>query len=132
MNSLPGIIQTYIDAYNRMDVAAMLACLSDDVTFSNISGGEVTAETSGKQAFAELASFGIQAFASRHQKVVNVISVVDTTLIEVDYSAVVAVDLPNGWKAGQNLQFRGGSAFRIAGGLVVSIVDQSGHSEKTG
>lgn len=110
----------------------MLACLSDDVTFCDIFDGEVTSETSGKQAFAELAGLGVQAFASRHQKVVKVISVADTTLIEVGYSAVVAVDLPNGWKAGQQLQFRGGSAFRVAGGLIVSIVDQSGPSQKTG
>ncbi|WP_170415469.1 nuclear transport factor 2 family protein [Ruegeria atlantica] len=125
MKHLPGIIQNYINAYNQMDVAAMVACLSDDVTFCDVSGGEVTSETSGKQAFAELASLGVQAFASRHQKVVNVISVADITLIEVDYSAVVAVDLPNGWKAGQQLEFRGGSAFRVAGGLIFSIVDQS-------
>ncbi len=56
MNDLPGAIQSYIDAYTRKDVAAMLECLSEDVTFCNISDGEVTTETCGKQAFAQLAT----------------------------------------------------------------------------
>jgi len=38
---------------------------------------------------------------------------------------VVAIDLPNGWKAGQSLSFTGASAFRIRDGKIASIVDES-------
>ncbi len=124
--TLPAVIQRYIDAYNRKDVPAMLACLSEDVMFKNIAEGEVTVETTNKRAFADLAEIGVQAFECRHQDVLNAISVSDDTLIEVQFSAVVAADLPNGWTSGQNVSFRGASAFGVVDGEIVSIIDQSG------
>ena len=125
MSPLPAVIEAYIAAYNRKDVPAMLACLSDDIVFRNISGGDVTAEASDKTAFAQMAEFGATAFETRCQRVTNAITVSDTTLAEIDYTAVVAIDLPNGWKAGQQLGFTGASAFRIRDGKIVSIVDES-------
>ena len=125
MSNLPEVIAAYIEAYNQMDVASMIACLSDDVVFRNIVDGDVTVETSGKQAFSELASAGVQEFKSRQQTVTNRITVGAVTLVEIDYSAVVSADLPNGWKAGQRLRFRGASAFRVEDGRIVSITDQS-------
>ena len=35
------------------------------------------------------------------------------TMVEIDYTATVAADLPNGWKAGQQLAFTGASYFKI-------------------
>ncbi|MEP3686991.1 MAG: nuclear transport factor 2 family protein [Sulfitobacter dubius] len=125
MERLPDLIEAYIDAYNRKDVEGMLMCLADNVFFQNISGGEVTAEVSDKQSFADMAKFGASAFETRHQKVVNAITVAGTTLAQIDYAAVVATDLPNGWKAGQTLAFSGSSAFRVEDGKIVSIVDES-------
>ena len=40
MDSVPTIVARYIDAYNRMNVQAMLDCLSGDVRFINRSNGE--------------------------------------------------------------------------------------------
>lgn len=125
MAALPEVIAAYVAAYNAKDVDSMLACLTQDVRFQNLSGGEVTAETSGKDAFAELARFGASAFGTRRQTVTNAITVADRTLAEIAYSAVVAIDLPNGWKAGQKLDFSGASAFRIVDGKIAEIVDQS-------
>ena len=125
MGRLPDPIETYIDAYNRKDVEGMLMCLAGNVVFQNISGGEVTAEALDKQSFAQMARFGASAFETRQQKVVNAITVAGTTLAEIDYTGVVATDLPNGWKAGQKLAFSGASAFRVEGGKIISIVDES-------
>lgn len=125
MADLPEVIDAYISAYNRKDVDGMLACLSETVHFRNISDGEVNAEAKDKAAFAEMAAFGASAFEARKQTVTNAITVADTTLVEIDYTATVAKDLPNGWKAGQALAFSGASAFRIEDGMIVSIVDES-------
>jgi hypothetical protein len=72
-----------------------------------------------------MARFGASSFETRHQKVTNAITVAGTTLAEIDYSAVVATDLPNGWKAGQKLAFTGASSFHVEGGRIVRIVDES-------
>ncbi|MEM7444925.1 MAG: nuclear transport factor 2 family protein [Pseudomonadota bacterium] len=125
MQDLPNVIATYISAYNEKNVDSMLDCLADTVHFQNISDGAVTAEATGKAEFAEMAKFGAAAFRSRQQTVTNAITVGDITLVEIDYRAVVAKNLPNGWEEGQTLSFSGASAFRVEDGKIVSIVDQS-------
>lgn len=125
MPNLPDVIATYIAAYNSKDVPSMVSCLSDDVHFQNISAGEVTAETFGKIAFEDMAIFGASAFSTRRQMPTNAITVMDTTTVEIDYSAVVALDLPNGWKAGQEIILKGRTLFRVRDGKIFSIIDQS-------
>ncbi|MEM0907469.1 MAG: nuclear transport factor 2 family protein [Pseudomonadota bacterium] len=125
MPNLPAPIAAYIAAYNAKDVGAMLAVLSDTVTFQNIAEGQTTTHTTGRDAFAELAHFGAQAFTTRHQEVTNAITVANLTLIEVSYTALVAMDLPNGWTKGQKLAFKGASAFTVEGGLITAITDES-------
>lgn len=125
MGELPNIIARYISAYNDMDVSGMLDCLAEGVEFKNISGGQVDTHITSKKEFESLASMGISAFESRHQSVVQSISVSNLTLVKIDYKATVANDLPNGWKAGQALNFSGASAFEITGDKISKIIDES-------
>lgn len=125
MRPLPDVISRYIAAYNDRDVDAMLACLAETIRFENRSGGIVTATSDDKPAFAAMAHAGVTAFAERRQTVLHAITVGDTTLVEIDYAATVAVDLPNGWTAGQRLAFRGASLFRVRDGLIDRLIDES-------
>lgn len=122
---LPDIICDYISAYNQFDVAGMLACLTDDVEFQNITNRKIDTHTTSKEDFKKLAEMGVAAFDSRKQTVLHSISVGSATLVEIDYQAVVKADLPNGWTAGQKLQFSGASAFEITEGKISKIVDES-------
>ncbi|MFC4174612.1 nuclear transport factor 2 family protein [Microvirga sp. GCM10011540] len=122
---IPSIVRAYIEAYNAMDVGRMLECLAEDVRFQNISSGQVDVETAGKERFAELAEVGVAAFRERRQDVTGCIVVGAHTMVEIAYTATVAADLPNGWKAGQRLAFSGASYFRTANGRIAEIVDQS-------
>lgn len=125
MADLPKPIESYIAAYNAIDVDAMLVCLADDVHFQNVAEGAVNAETRGKSEFATLARAGAAAFAARRQTVTHAITVAGRTIVEIDYTATVAADLPNGWKAGQELAFRGASYFELSDGLISRIIDES-------
>ena len=125
MADLPRPIESYIAAYNAFDVDAMLACLTGDVHFQNIAEGTVNAETRSKEEFAALARAGAAAFTSRRQTVTHAITVAGRAMVEIDYTATVAADLPNGWKAGQELAFRGASYFELSGGLISRIIDES-------
>jgi hypothetical protein len=53
---LPQIIQTYLDAYNRKDVAALVDCFDDMIMFENVSNDGQSMKIDGREAFAELAS----------------------------------------------------------------------------
>jgi len=125
MSKLSETINRYISAYNDLNVAEMLNCLTDDVEFQNISDGEVNTHTNSKIEFETLANMGVSAFKSRKQTVTQFMTVSNITLVEISYEAVVAADLPNGWKAGQELSFTGASAFELRDNKIMKIIDQS-------
>lgn len=125
MDSVPTIVARYIDAYNRMNVQAMLDCLSGDVRFINRSNGETTNETHGIEAFRALAEQGVQLFAEREQTILDCIAIDDRAAVRIGYLAKVKTDLPNGWKAGQEVKMTGTSFFMISEGKISEVIDAS-------
>lgn len=125
MDSVPTIVARYIDAYNRMNVQAMLDCLSGDVRFINRSNGETTNETHGIEAFRVLAEQGVQLFAEREQTILDCIAIDDRAAVRIGYRAKVKTDLPNGWKAGQEIEMTGTSFFVISEGKISEVIDAS-------
>ena len=125
MDSVPTIVARYIDAYNRMNVQAMLDCLSGDVRFINRSNGEVTNETHGIEAFRALAEQGVELFAEREQTILDCIAIEDRAAVRIGYRAKVKTDLPNGWKAGQEVEMTGTSFFMISEGKISEVIDAS-------
>ncbi len=125
MDSVPTIVARYIDAYNRMNVQAMLDCLSGDVRFINRSNGETTNETHGIEAFRALAEQGVQSFAEREQTILDCIAIDDRAAVRIGYRAKVKTDLPNGWKAGQEIKMTGTSFFMISEGKISEVIDAS-------
>ncbi|MEM1078139.1 MAG: nuclear transport factor 2 family protein [Pseudomonadota bacterium] len=127
MTPLPEVVQAYITAYTQKDVGGMLACPAEEIAFSHLEDGEIRAETQGKPAFAELAAAGAQAFETRQLIIRHAISVAETTLVEIDFTGFLVLDLPNGWRTGQTAQIHGASAFHLAEGRIVRLVDESFH-----
>ena len=125
MDSVPTIVARYIDAYNEMNVQAMLDCLSGDVRFINRSNGETTNETHGIEAFRALAEQGVQLFAEREQTILDCIAIDDRAAVRIGYRAKVKTDLPNGWKAGQEVEMTGTSFFMISEGKISEVIDAS-------
>ncbi len=103
----------------------MLACLADGTRFENRVGGRLSAETTGKAAFQRLAQMGASAFSSRSQTVRKAATAAGTTRLEIDFTGVVAKDMPNGWTAGQMLAFSGRSTFDVEHGLITRVIDES-------
>ena len=125
MDTVPTIVARYIDAYNTMNVQAMLDCLSGEVRFINRSNGETTNETHGIEAFRALAEQGVQLFAEREQTILDCIAIDDRAAVRIGYRAKVKTDLPNGWKAGQEIKMTGTSFFMISEGKISEVIDAS-------
>ena len=119
------LVEAYIKAYNRFDVAGMLAPLHEDVVFRNVSNGAVSLATSGKDAFRQQAAQATQYFSEREQRATD--WQVNGQLVEVaiDYTAVAAIAFPNGLQPGDTLQLQGKSVFQIENGQIISIEDIS-------
>jgi len=116
----------YIEAYNHMNVAGMMAPLSEDVTFLNISDGQVNMEIQGKEAFQKQAKDTLALFTERQQNVRGIqFEETDLLVVQIDYEATVAQDLPNGLKAGDKLKLEGLSRFSFREGRISKIEDVS-------
>ncbi|WP_400193237.1 GNAT family N-acetyltransferase [Hymenobacter sp. B81] len=125
MTNPKQIVQGYLDAYNRFDVAGMLRPLHPDVVFRNIAGGEVDLTTTGKEAFRQQAEQATQYFTEREQRVTGWEVTADQVKVTIDYTATLAVGLPNGLQPGDVLNLQGKSVFGITNGQIISIDDIS-------
>ncbi|UIO43864.1 nuclear transport factor 2 family protein [Brevibacillus brevis] len=120
-----GIIENYVKAYNSFDVEGMARLLHTDIVFRNYSNGELNTETKGIEAFRELAEKSAKIFSSRRQTILACLVMDDKAEVQIDYEGTLAIDLPNGLKAGDTLQLKGKSIFMIKEGKVSLIEDYS-------
>lgn len=123
--NLPTEVRAYIDAYNSGDVDRMLDVLAKDIAFQNISGGAVTDGADGRKAFAQMAEAAVALFFEKEQTVTSAITVADTTVVRIDYRAVPAKDLPNGWRRGETVTLKGRSLFKVKDGKIKLLIDES-------
>ena len=119
------LVTDYIEAYNRFDVDGMLSHLHEEVVFRNISNGEVNLTLTGTEAFRQQAQQALQYFSQREQCVTDWQVADNRVEVLLDYSAVAAMDFPDGLKAGDTLQLQGKSVFQFADERIVSIDDIS-------
>lgn len=124
-NEIPQLIASYIEAYNSKNIDGMVQLFNDDIEFRNISNGEVTVETKGIQAFRELAEQSAGVLASRCQTILACQQDGGEVQVEIDYVGILAIDLPDGPKAGDKIQLLGKSIFQISNGKISVIEDHS-------
>jgi len=119
------VIEQYIEAYNAFHIDGMLALLHDDIVFHNYSGGKLELATNGIGEFRELAEKSATLFASRRQTITDYRSENGEIVVDIHYDAVLAVDLPNGLKRGEQMELTGKSVFQIEDGKILRIEDHS-------
>ncbi|OLY94966.1 nuclear transport factor 2 family protein [Cnuella takakiae] len=122
MNHL-DLIRNYINAYNAYDVAGMTANLHNDIVFEHITNGEVVLSLEGLEAFRRQAEQAVRFFNQRKQSITSITEAADRVEVAVAYTAIAAMDLPNGLKAGDAIELEGQSIFRFAGDKVIRITD---------
>lgn len=117
------LIRDYINAYNTYDVAGMTANLHNDIVFEHITNGEVVLSLHGLEAFRQQAEQAVQFFNQRKQTITSITEAADRVEVTIAYTAIAAMDLPNGLKAGDAVNLQGQSIFRFAGDKVIRITD---------
>jgi ketosteroid isomerase-like protein len=129
-NEQAQVIRQYIAAYNAFDVSGMLKLLSPEVRFENWSGAHLTAEASGIDEFRQLAEQARTMFSEREQRITAFKQSADSVIVSIAYRGRLAVDIPDGPRAGTVLDLNGESEFAFDGRLISKIVDRSqGNSE---
>ncbi|WP_136796332.1 nuclear transport factor 2 family protein [Desulfosediminicola ganghwensis] len=118
-----AMVERYVYAYNAFDIDTMLSLLHPAVEFQNISNGQVTVQTKGIDEFHALALQGKTLFSSRKQTIMHYAEKNNSATIEVVYAGVLAIDLPEGLKAGETLNLSGKSEFTFRDGKIYSLTD---------
>jgi len=119
------IIQNYIDGYNEFNVEKMTADMHGDVVFQNIQNGEVNLTLNGIAAFREQAEQVKSFFDSRKQKTRAIKHDGDKVEIEIDYSAVLAIEFSSGMKKGEKVELTGKSVFKFIDNKIIELTDIS-------
>lgn len=119
------LINRYLAAYNAFDIEAMLAQLDPAVRFENFSGGQLSAETTGIEAFRALAEQSKGMFSEREQKVTALALDGETVVADIAWRGRLAADVPDGPPAGTLVEMKGRSEFSFGAGGITRIVDRS-------
>lgn len=119
------IINNYVSGYNQSDIDKMVADFDNDIQFKNVHQGQITMSLIGLFAFKQQAEEAKNYFTQRAQTIKSFHHTEKSTEIDIDYTAVLAVDLPNGLKKGQTLNLTGKSIFEFDGDKVIGLTDIS-------
>ncbi len=119
------IIENYIKAYNEFDIENMTKDLHKDIEFENITNGQVDLMLQGIEQFRNQAASAKEYFKERKQLVTAWNFQDDAIIIDVSYDAVLAIDLPNGLKAGESIKLNGQSVFEFEDNQIIKIQDKS-------
>lgn len=125
MSRKEHIIRSYINAYNQFDIPGMVANLHDNIVFKNIQDGETNLLLQEKKEFRQQAELTKTYFKERQQNITSVKHSEDHTEIEIDYYAVLATDMPNGLKKGNELRLTGKSIFKFSDDRIIELTDIS-------
>ncbi len=119
------VIRRYVSCYNDRDIDGMVACVTEDVVFENISNSGQSMRLDGRDMMRQVAELSGNAFSYRRQRVVNIVAGNGKAAAEIEFEGKAAVDLPNGVKAGETVRVRGASFFEFRGPLLCRIADYS-------
>lgn len=118
-----ALIKEYISAYNAMNVEKMLSPLHSELIFENYTGDERTHFLVGKKSFKNQALEALGYFTERNQSILNLTHQKSNSEVTISYHAILAIDIPNGPKKGEKLEFEGKSFFEFKENKISKIQD---------
>lgn len=125
MDAQKQAILHYVNSYNEFDVQGMTKDLAAHVVFQNVSNGKVDLRTVGITEFKQQAEAAKQYFKERKQTIESWEFQDTKVIIGIDYNAILAIDLPNGFNKGDSLALKGVSEFEFENGKIIGITDKS-------
>lgn len=120
-----NIIKNYIEGYNKYDINKMVSDFDDEIIFENVQNGEVNISLTGISAFRQQAEQAKSYFTTRQQTIKSFSHSDNETEVEINYTAVLAMDFPNGMKKGETLNLAGKSIFKFFDNKIIKLTDIS-------
>jgi hypothetical protein len=118
---LPPMVVDFLDAYNGRDLEGMLADVSDDLKFRHYCDAGVLFKAENKAEFDTALREDMSAFKERSHAVKTSMTMLGSTVLTTEFHAVVAKDLSNGWKAGQEITLPAAAEFQFRDDQIANI-----------
>lgn len=125
MNDREIIIRNYVAGYNAYDVEKMVTDLDENIIFENIQDGKTTLLINGLPAFKVQAQQALTFFSERTQIIKSFTHLESSCKVEIDYRAILAMDLSESLTTGQELKLKGTSIFEFNGHKINKLTDIS-------
>jgi hypothetical protein len=125
MTDREKMIENYIEGYNQFDINKMVADFEYHIVFKNIQNDETNMSLIGLEEFRQQAEQAKTYFTTRTMTIKSFKHLDNETEIEIDYYAILGIDLPNGLKKGQELNLKGKSIFKFSGNKISELTDIS-------
>lgn len=125
MTEREKIIANYIDGYNQFDIDKMIADFDDNIIFQNISNGETNMSLQGISSFKLQAEQAIDFFSTRTQSIQSFKHNNNETEVDIAYYGILAMELPDGRKKGDEVSLKGRSVFTFNGNKIIKLTDIS-------
>jgi ketosteroid isomerase-like protein len=117
------LVEDYIQHYNAKDVESMLKLFTEDTIFESVSSASGIIRTEGKDKLRQIALKTLEIFEERRQTPTTMILGDNVAAVEIEYWCRLAMDLPDGKKAGDEMHLRGASFFVLKDGLIGKLTD---------
>jgi len=117
------IVDKYIRAYNDFDVEEMIKHIHDNVEFKNIAQGQVNLSIQGKENLKTQAEKAVNLFKKREMKIIQ--QKIEGNQLEnkIEFTGVLAMDIPDGPTAGETIKIEGKSIFKFEDDKIILIED---------
>jgi ketosteroid isomerase-like protein len=122
---LKRIIDSYIKAYNNFDVEGMLKHAHPDIEFTNLANGEVNVKIKGVNILKKQAEDSTKLLKKREMTITEQVIKGDIVENKIDFKGILAIDIPEGPKAGELVKLKGKSIFKFQNGKIISVEDIS-------
>lgn len=119
------IIDRYIKSYNEFDIDGMLKNVHPNVEFKNIANNEINVHIQGLETLKVQARDSTKLLKKREMEITEQTIDGDVVKNNINFKAVLNVDIPDGPKAGELVKFKGRSVFKFKNMKIISIEDIS-------
>lgn len=122
-SKIKEIIQEYFDAYNEFDIERMVALLTEDVSFKNISNGKIILEINGKKSYKHQAESAVPLFEKRKMTINELSFNKDNVEVRLKFKGILGIDVPEDHKKGDKIEDEGRTILKFRDDKICSIED---------
>ena len=120
-----ALVTRFLDAYNRLDVDAMMDLVDPEIDFRNVSGGDLDTTAIGQEEFRVVAEQSAFLFSFREQTPTKFEVRGEVVCVDIDFAGTLATDISDELKAGTDFRVSGRSEFVFRDEKIYRLTDYS-------